>query len=128
MKMARDHLVPLTPQSKRILADLKAAAGSSEWIAPGLSGPMSQNTMIYALYRMGYHGRATIHGLRGTASTICNESGLFDTDWIEKQLAHDEDDNVRAAYNAAEYLEHRIKMMQWWSDYLDAQAQSLCDR
>ena len=78
---------------------------------------ISENTMIFALYRMGYHGRATVHGFRSTASTVLNENH-FNRDWIELQLAHDED-NVRAAYNAAEWLPGRREMMQWWADYLD---------
>jgi integrase len=75
--------------------------------------------MIYALYRMGYHSRATVHGFRGTASTILNEHG-FNRDWIERQLAHSDRDGVRAAYNTAEWLHNRRTMLEWWSDYLDA--------
>jgi integrase len=83
---------------------------------------MSNNTMLYALYRMGYHGRATVHGFRSAASTTLNESG-FNRDWIERQLAHAEENDVRAAYNAAEWLPDRRRMMQWWADHLDALAQ-----
>ena len=79
---------------------------------------MSENTMLYALYRMGYHSRTTGHGFRSTASTILNENG-FRPDVIERQLAHSERNNVRAAYNHAEYLAERRQMMQWWADYLD---------
>ena len=79
---------------------------------------MSENTVLYALYRMGYHSRATGHGFRSTASTILNENG-FMPDVIERQLAHGERNKVRAAYNHAQYLPERCKMMQWWSDYLD---------
>ena len=121
MKMGRDHVVPLTAQSLAILDELRAVGRGSSWIARGVNGPMSENTMLYALYRMGYHGRATIHGLRGTASTVCNESGLFNRDWIERQLAHVPGDGVRAAYNAAEYLPQRRLMLTWWSDFLDEQ-------
>ncbi|MNS54465.1 Prophage CP4-57 integrase [compost metagenome] len=77
--------------------------------------------MIYAMYRMGYKSRATVHGLRSTASTILNESG-WNADWIERQLAHAEQDEVRAAYNAAEWLPDRTRMMNWWADYIDARA------
>jgi hypothetical protein len=70
---------------------------------------------------MGFHGRATTHGFRSVASTILNESG-FNRDWIERQLAHVEKDAVRAAYNAAEWLPDRRRMMQWFADYLDALA------
>ena len=79
---------------------------------------MSQNTMIYAIYRMGYHSRTTAHGFRATASTILNEHG-FAPDVIERQLAHAERDKVRASYNHAQYLPERRKMMQWWGDYID---------
>jgi hypothetical protein len=79
---------------------------------------MSSNTMLYALYRMGYHGRATTHGFRGVASTILNESNLFNRDWIERQLAHVERNEVRRAYNAAEWMPDRRRMMQWWADHI----------
>src|SRR6202041_668326 len=82
------------------------------------SGCMSENTMLYALYRMGYHSRATGHGFRATASTMLNENG-FPPDVIERQLAHSERNKVRAAYNHAQYLPERRKMMQWWADHLD---------
>jgi group II intron reverse transcriptase/maturase len=79
---------------------------------------MSENTMLFALYRMGYHSRTTGHGFRSTASTILNEHG-FQPDVIERQLAHCERNKVRAAYNHAQYLPERRKMMQWWADYVD---------
>ncbi len=79
---------------------------------------MSENTLLYAMYRTGYHKRATVHGFRATASTILNESG-FPPDVIERQLAHVDRNKLRAAYNRSEYLEERRKMMQWWADYLD---------
>jgi integrase len=82
---------------------------------------MSENTMLYALYRMGYHSRATGHGFRSTASTILNEHG-FRPDVIERQLAHSERNSVRAAYNHAQYLPERREMMQWWADHLDGLA------
>jgi integrase len=75
--------------------------------------------MIFALYHMGYNSRATGHGFRATARNILNEHGL-DRDVIERQLAHGKRDKVRAAYNHAQYLSERRKMMQWWADYLDA--------
>ena len=93
--------------------------------SPGKNGMMSENTMLYALYRMGYHGRATTHGFRAVASTILNESNLFRSDWIELQLAHVERNKIRAAYNSAQHLPERRKMMQWWSDMIDAIA---CER
>ncbi len=77
--------------------------------------------MLYALYRMGYHEVATVHGFRGTFSTILNEHE-FNRDWVEMQLAHAEEDDVRAAYNSAQWLTQRRTMMQWWADFLDQKA------
>ena len=79
---------------------------------------MSNNTLIYALYRLGYHSKMTGHGFRGIASTILHEQG-FPHAHIELQLAHSEKDKVSSAYNYAEYLEPRAKMLQAWADYLD---------
>ena len=75
--------------------------------------------MLYALYRLGYHGRMTGHGFRAVASTVLNESARFRPDVIERQLAHCERNDVRGAYNRAEYLDGRRKMMQWYADKLD---------
>ncbi len=123
MKMRREHIVPLTPQSKLILARLRERS-QSKWVLPGIDPrqdkPISENTLLYHIYRLGWHGRATIHGLRGTASTILNESQMWGRDVIEIQLAHSEADEIRGAYNAAEYLPQRKKMMLWWSCYLDS--------
>jgi integrase len=80
--------------------------------------PTLFDTLLYALYRMGYHRRATVHGFRAVASTLLNEMG-YHHDWIERQLAHDERNKVRAAYNHAQYLAERRGMMQHWADYLD---------
>jgi len=120
MKMRAEHLVPLTAQVVVVLSEIRGLAPNSEFLfpAPTITGVMSENTMIYALYRMGYHRRATVHGFRSTASTILNEQG-FNRDWIERQLAHAERDEIRAAYNAAEWLRQRRGMMKWWADYLD---------
>jgi integrase len=82
--------------------------------------PMSENTLLFALYRMGYHSRATTHGFRATASTILNESGLWHPDAIERQLAHQEGNKVRAAYDRSLHMEQRRKMMQWWADHVDS--------
>ena len=80
---------------------------------------MSENAVTAALRNMGYSGdQMTGHGFRSMASTLLNENG-FNVDWIERQLAHVEGNSVRAAYNYAEYLPERRKMMQWWADYLD---------
>jgi integrase len=119
MKMRRDHLVPLSPQVVRILGDVRALGRGSDLLfpAPTRSKVISENTMLYALYRMGYHGRATVHGFRSTASTILNEHE-FNRDWVEMQLAHFPGD-VRSIYNAAEWIAGRRQMMNWWSGYLD---------
>ena len=85
--------------------------------APTKTGVTSENTFIFALYRMGYHTKATVHGFRGTLSTVLNEKG-YNRDWIEMQLAHVQG-GVRAAYNSAEYLPGRRQMLQWWADDLD---------
>jgi integrase len=86
---------------------------------PSRDRHMSNNTMLYALYRMGYYSRATVHGFRSMASTALNEMG-FRPDVIERQLAHQEQNAVRAAYNRAEYLNERRAMMKRWADHLDA--------
>jgi integrase len=119
MKMRRDHLVPLSAQVVGILGELRPLAGGSDLLlpAPTRSKVISENTMLYALYRMGYHGRATVHGFRSTASTILNEHE-FNRDWIEMQLAHCRGD-VRSIYNAAEWIAGRREMMKWWSSFLD---------
>jgi integrase len=124
MKMRLEHLVPLSRQSVAVLRELRALSGGSPNIfpSPGKEGCMSSNTMLYALYRLGYHGRATTHGFRGVASTILNESNLFNRDWIERQLAHVERNEVRRAYNAAEWMPDRRRMMQWWADHIAAMA------
>jgi integrase len=119
MKMRRPHLVPLSPQAVDLLFQLRRKSGRSAFVLPAATkeGVMSVNTMICAIYRVGYHSRATVHGFRSTASTILNEEG-FNRDWIEMQLAH-ADDTVRGVYNAAEYLSGRREMLNWWADYLD---------
>lgn len=124
-KMRREHVVPLTPQAMAALCELRVLPGSQAspflFPSPSREGCMSNNTMLYALYRMGYHGRATVHGFRAMASTALNEMG-FRPDVIERQLAHQEQNAVRAAYNRAEYLSERRAMMNRWADYLDALA------
>lgn len=122
MKMKREHVVPLARQAVAFLKDLRALPGSTAsaflFPSPAREGCMSYNTMLYALYRMGYHGRATVHGFRAMASTALNEMG-FRPDVIERQLAHEEGNAVRAAYNRAEYLNERRAMMERWADYID---------
>ena len=121
MKMKTEHLVPLSKQSLAILSELRVIAGESRYVFPGRNSnkPISNNTMLFALYRLGYKGKMTGHGFRAVASTILNETGHFKPDVIERQLAHCERNEVRGAYNRAEYLPERKRMMQYWGDYLD---------
>jgi integrase len=121
MKMRRQHLVPLAPEAVEVLKRLRKLSGSSEYLfpAPTKSNVISENTLIFALYRMGYHSRATVHGFRSTASTALNEA-QFNRDWIEMQLAHF-DGGVRGVYNAAEWLPGRRKMMSWWAKRVTAE-------
>jgi integrase len=120
MKMKAPHVVPLSKQALEIIKRLKELNGSYALVFPGVrpSVPMSKNTVLFALYRMGYRGRMTGHGFRAVASTILNETG-FDADVIERQLAHIERNKVRAAYHRTEYLAERKQMMQQWADMLD---------
>jgi len=121
MKMRDPHIVPLSRQAIEVLRELKTHTGYWQFVFPNPHRPttyMSENAIIYALHRMGYQSKATGHGFRATASTILNENG-FPPDVIERQLAHAERNKVRAAYNHAQYLPERCKMMQWWGDYLD---------
>jgi len=121
MKMREEHIVPLSRQALVLLRGIQEHSGTRPYVFPNEINPstfMSENTMLYALYRMGYRNRATGHGFRSTASTILNEHE-FRPDVIERQLAHSERNSVRAAYNHAQYLPERRKMMQWWADYLD---------
>ena len=121
MKMNRDHMVPLSSQAVKVLKKVKRFSRGDQFVFEQQNNPkkhMSENTMLYAMYRMGYHGKATVHGFRATASTILNEKG-FRSDVIELLLAHVEKNQVRAAYNRAEYLDERKKILQWWADHLD---------
>lgn len=120
MKMKTEHIVPLSRQALAILEELRPISGAGRFLFPGRNRdkPISNNTMLFALYRLGYKGKMTGHGFRAVASTIMNESGLFRPDVIERQLAHCERNEVRGAYNRAEYLPERRKLMQWWGDYL----------
>ena len=120
MKMRELHIVPLSIQVITVLKEIRNINGNREFLFPNRNNPktyISENTLLYALYRMGYHSRATVHGFRATASTILNENG-FRADVIERQLAHAERNKVRASYNHAEYLAERREMMDWWGNYL----------
>lgn len=122
MKMKTPHIVPMSTQAVSVLKTLHLVTGHSPLLFPGERDhekSMSNNTILKALQRMGYKGRMTGHGFRGVASTLLHEMG-FDHAHIELQLAHQERNEVSAAYNHATYLKQRAKMMQHWSDYLDA--------
>jgi integrase len=120
MKMQREHLVPLSTQAVDLLKALRALR-QDEQVFPGdkPGKPISQNTMIFGCYRMGYRGRQTVHGFRGLASTWANEQERFRPDWIELALAHVERDAVRGAYNSALYLTPRRRMLQDWADAIE---------
>ncbi len=121
MKMKTPHIVPLSSQAVNVLKTLHLISGHGALVFPGERDhekPMSNNTILGALKRMGYKGRMTGHGFRGVASTLLHEMG-FNHAHIELQLAHQERDAVSAAYNHATYLKERAKMMQHWADYLD---------
>ena len=121
MKMKREHLVPLSRQTIEVLRELHRLTGSGLYLFPGRTAarPMSENAIGAALRYMGYErGTMTAHGFRSMASTLLNEQG-WGRDAIERQLAHAERDGVRDAYNRAEYLAERQRMMQAWADYLE---------
>jgi integrase len=122
MKMNTPHNVPLSSQAVEILRTLQLISGHSKLLFPGERNhdkAMSNNTILGALKRMGYQGRMTGHGFRGVASTLLHEMG-FDHAHIELQLAHQERNEVSAAYNHATYLASRRKMMQAWANHLDS--------
>ena len=134
MKMSNEHIVPLSKQAVELIPRILELSGGSSYLfpVPGTKkGVISENRMLDCMYRMGYRGKATVHGFRGLASTVLNEetrtdaSGdpvrMWDSDWIERQLAHVEQDEVRGAYNAAEWIGPRRRMLQWWADWLQLQ-------
>lgn len=129
MKMRTEHIVPLSSQAVQLLREIEKAnrfraAGNERLgkflfpVASSKTCTISENRMLDVMYRIGLRGKATVHGFRGLASTVLNESGQFEPDWIEMQLAHVQR-GVRAAYNSARYLSQRREMMTWWSNYLD---------
>ncbi|MFQ2042704.1 tyrosine-type recombinase/integrase [Aeromonas veronii] len=123
MKMRAPHIVPLSRQALAVLDELRQLTGHCELLFPSersLTKPISENTLSYAMGRMGYAGIATPHGFRALASTTLNEEG-FDPDVIERQLAHAERNKVRAAYHRAEYLDDRRKLLQWLADFYESQ-------
>lgn len=123
MKGGEVHIVPLASQSVAVLRELQPLTGDGQYLFPSVRSnrrPMSDNTILGALRRLGYTGdQMTGHGFRSMASTLLNEQG-WHKDAVERQLAHGERNKVRKAYNYAEYLPERRKMMQAWADFLDA--------
>jgi integrase len=123
MKMKQPHAVPLSRQVLYLLQDLRSLARDSEYLFPALhttKRPLSDNTLNVALRRLGYENdEMTSHGFRAMASTLLNESGLWHPDAIERALAHGERNRVRAAYHRGAHWAERVRMAQWWSDYLD---------
>ncbi|MBL8525109.1 MAG: tyrosine-type recombinase/integrase [Betaproteobacteria bacterium] len=125
MKMGVLHIVPLSTQAVAALRDIQPLTGHNRYVFPSVrtsDRPMSENTVNAALRRLGYtNDQMTGHGFRSMASTLLNENG-WNRDAIERQLAHGERNEVRAAYNYAEFLPERGDMMQWWADYLQSLA------
>jgi integrase len=123
MKMRRSHRVPLASQSLTILRKLKDITGGGRLLFPSARSaerPMSENTINAALRRLGFkQDEMTAHGFRSAASSVLNESGLWNPDAIERQLAHVEPDAVRRAYARADYWDERVRMMAWWADKCD---------
>lgn len=123
MKARRPHSVPLSRQVLAFLAQLEKLTGPEGLVFPSLYNPrrpMSENTVNLAFRRMGFDStEVTAHGLRATASTLLNESGLWNPDAIERALAHGFSDAVRGAYHRGSHWPERVQMAQWWSDHLD---------
>lgn len=118
------HVVPMSRQARAIVEDLRRLTGERKLVLDSPvrpRHPLSENTFLFALYRLGYRGRMTAHGFRALASSVLNEHSGFESDVIERQLQHQEVDDVRAAYNRAQYLPKRRLLMQWWADWLDQQ-------
>lgn len=120
MKMKRPHIVPLSDWALETLEALKTLKtdDSPYFVIGSRKQPLSDMTLSMAMKRLGYAGKAVPHGFRATASSCLNESGLFNPDAIERQLAHIDQNKVRNAYNRADYMEERHRMMQWYSDFI----------
>ena len=124
MKKRRIHIVPLTDQALALLEAIKPYSGHREYVFPADRDPRTHcnsQTANMALKRMGFEGRLVSHGMRSMASTILNEHG-WDPELIEVALAHVDKDEVRSAYNRAEYIERRRPMMAWWSEHIQEAA------
>ena len=122
MKMGIEHHVPLSSQSLRVIKQVRKYSEGDHYVFHQINNPnkpMSENTMLYAIYRMGYRSHATVHGFRATISTLLNENE-YNPDVIERLLSHQEKNKVRDSYNRAEYLPQRKKYLQWLGDYIDS--------
>lgn len=123
MKMRRPHRVPLPTQALKLLRELKALTGATEYLLPSLISTkrvMSENTLNTALRRIGFgKDEMTSHGFRASFSTLANESGLWNPDAIERALAHLESNEVRRAYARGEHWDERVRMAAWWAGFLD---------
>lgn len=121
MKMRQEHRIPLSSQALELLQSMQALSGGRELVFPSPFYPsksLSENTFNSAMARMGYKNLATAHGFRALFSTVANETG-WRPDVIERQLAHKERNEVRAAYHRSSYMAERTKLLQWWADYLE---------
>ena len=122
-KMRRPHRIPLPDAAIDLLNELKALNSPGEYLFPSIrtwKKPISDATFTAALRRLGYTGEeATPHGFRATFSTLANESGLWNPDAIERALAHVESNAVRAAYSRSDFWDERVRMADWWSEYLE---------
>jgi integrase len=124
MKKRRTHMIPLTEQALALLEAIKPYSGHREYVFPADRNPRTHcnsQTANMALKRMGFEGRLVSHGMRSIASTILNEKG-FEPELIEVALAHVDKDEVRSAYNRADYIERRRPMMAWWSEHIQQAA------
>ncbi len=123
MKMRRAHIIPLSEQAVSLLREIEPLTGHGRYVFPSERSPvrpMSENTLNAALRTLGFtKQQMTAHGFRHMASTQLHESRKFRSEAIERQLAHVDQNQIRAIYNAAEYLDERREMMQWWADRLD---------
>ena len=121
MKMAQPHIVPLSRQAIELFERLRPLTGNKQYVFYNHSTakPMSSNALLCVIRTMGYSGKMTGHGFRGLASTTLHEQGYMH-DAIEIQLAHTVGNAVSQAYNHAQHLDYRVKMMQDWSDYIDS--------
>jgi len=121
MKMKRPHVVPLSAEAVALLGQLREITGNGPLMFPGRrpGHPISENTMLFCIYGLGFKGEASVHGWRATFSTWAHATGKWPSEWIEACLAHADKNAVRAAYNRQTWLLQRREIMQAWSDWLE---------